>query len=337
METDSAELDLLRAHPGGIPKGNHRYIQFAGGALIALAAISLIAMPARYSRREAHDASVVATESKIVMGGCHTAVQGETCWESVMWVKQTGVNLYPDQYPGLSSLSRFEEFQTYLNKVQSGDCPMPCGGPFGPPQPSSMVPGSPTTQSCLCLFDVDRTLTAKQGLVSQCPASQVIPGVFDDAFTGGELTLSPLGQAIGRTFCGACHLGVVSAGGAGGPDEKAVLQTHLPGFGAASVTWSGPNAISSPLVIGCSNALKAQCAQGIVDWYRTARNVVIPPQEVYFFDDLTGNTNGFANYGFNARQVSCGSRDGNTGLCGADLSEIVRIPGISNCWKHMVV
>lgn len=185
---------------------------------------------------------------------------------------------------------------------------------------------------CLCLFDVDRTLTGKQGQAGQCPGNEPHPGVLDNAFGGGDLTLSPLGQKLASTFCGQCHLGIVSQGGAGGPDMKAVLQTSFVGAGEA---WSGPGHITSPLVIGCADPLKAKCAKGIVDWYYNEQHVDIPANEVYFFDDHTGNTNGFDAFGFNARQVSCASRDasnGNSiGLCGAQLEEIVRETGVVNC------
>ena len=46
-------------------------------------------------------------------------------------------------------------------------------------------------QSCLCLFDVDRTLTGQQGLLApSCPLNQLQGGVKDSAYGGGNLTLS---------------------------------------------------------------------------------------------------------------------------------------------------
>mmetsp|Transcript_57921 Transcript_57921/g.149030 ORF Transcript_57921/g.149030 Transcript_57921/m.149030 type:complete len:159 (+) Transcript_57921:746-1222(+) len=156
-------------------------------------------------------------------------------------------------------------------------------------------------------------------------------GVQDTAFTGGTLTLSPLGQNLAGTFCSSCLLGIISAGGASGPPMKEIIAQALPASGLAGNVWSGPNPVTSPLVIGCGNAVKAQCAKGIVDWFAREKGANIPASEVYFFDDTTGNTNGFADFGYNARQVSCPSRAGAIGFCGASLNEIQRAKGIFNC------
>merc|ERR1712224_141446 len=66
---------------------------------------------------------------------------------------------------------------------------------------------------------------------------------------------------------------------------------------------------NSPLVLGCPSDQKARCADGIVDWYRRVKGIEISPSEVYMFDDRKDATEGFEKYGFNARQVSCGSRE----------------------------
>eukprot|EP00416_Gambierdiscus_australes_P007374 CAMPEP_0171126482 /NCGR_PEP_ID=MMETSP0766_2-20121228/113357_1 /TAXON_ID=439317 /ORGANISM="Gambierdiscus australes, Strain CAWD 149" /LENGTH=290 /DNA_ID=CAMNT_0011589533 /DNA_START=33 /DNA_END=903 /DNA_ORIENTATION=- len=174
---------------------------------------------------------------------------------------------------------------------------------------------------CLCLFDVDRTLTGKQKLLDQCPGNSLQPGVWDTAFGGGVLTLSVLAQGVSGTFCGQCYKGVVSAGSAGGPKEKQVLARQL--IGNEDSVWSGPGNIQSQFVIGCPNTRKALCARGIVNWFEREKGILIPPGQVYFFDDLTGNTAGFAAQGFNARQVSCASREGDIGLCGAHPQEIM--------------
>jgi len=185
--------------------------------------------------------------------------------------------------------------------------------------------------ACLCLFDVDRTLTGKQHPDDQCPGNTVMPGIYDDAFGGGDLTLSELGQAVKGTFCGTCHRGVVSAGDAGSPQEKAVLEEQLCDGPGEMGPWSTPKDIRSQFIIGCPNGLKAECARGIVDWFANEKGIVIPDEEVYFFDDFTGNTAGFADQGFNARQVSCESREGAIGLCGARSWEVVRAKGVRDC------
>jgi len=286
--------------------------------------------------------AAAAAESKVALAGCHSALPGEMCHDKVTWAMIRGIHRYPMKYGGLTAASSFKDFQAYFYRSRYGDCPMPCGMTSTAPVATPVVPstaparapnsGGFVPQACLCIFDIDRTLTGKQGAVSQCPGNKVVPGVVDPAFQGGEMVLSALGQAISTTFCGGCYLGLVSAGAGGGPAEKLVLENHLRGASAAPTWWSGPGVVVSPLVTGCSNPEKALCASGIVAWYRMNRHVDIHPTEVYFFDDLTGNTAGFAALGYNARQVSCGSRDGEVGLCGATPGEIVREHGIKNCW-----
>jgi len=65
--------------------------------------------------------------------GCHTAVQGDACYDEVMYSKQTGVVKHPDKYVGLSPDSPFEDFQRHVHSVSSV-CPEPCrpAGPAGP-------------------------------------------------------------------------------------------------------------------------------------------------------------------------------------------------------------
>lgn len=188
------------------------------------------------------------------------------------------------------------------------------------------------TGPCLCLFDVDRTLTGKQGFASHCPGNLEIPGVEDDAFSGGPLTLSPLGVGIRETFCSDCNLGIVSAGSAGGPAMKQALQENMPGLGSV---WSTPSKVVSPLLVGCLDGIKPQCAKSIVDWFKAAKEITIEPRNVFFFDDHNGNTAGFVKFGYNARQVSCAKRDkswGDTiGLCGGQLGEIIANLGMNNC------
>ena len=65
---------------------------------------------------------------------------------------------------------------------------------------------------CLCVFDIDRTLTGLPGDTKDCPANTIEDGVKDCGYEGGVLTLSELGSALNVTFCGKCSVGVVSAG-----------------------------------------------------------------------------------------------------------------------------
>jgi hypothetical protein len=186
---------------------------------------------------------------------------------------------------------------------------------------------------CLCLFGIDRTLTGRHGAVDECPGNVEIDGVSGSALQGGTLVLSALGAAVEKTFCGRCYQGIVSAGSATGSQERAHLRERLTGFGRpVPDIWSSPININSPLIIGCANDEKARCAYDIVGWYKRVKGVDIYPGEVYVFDDFEGSRDSFAKYGFNALQVSCGSRDDEgVGLCGARPEEVVRKKGISIC------
>mmetsp|Transcript_47698 Transcript_47698/g.85876 ORF Transcript_47698/g.85876 Transcript_47698/m.85876 type:complete len:249 (+) Transcript_47698:123-869(+) len=161
---------------------------------------------------------------------------------------------------------------------------------------------SGSSGGCLCIFDIDRTLTGKQGAVSQCQGNKVLHGVYDIAYGGGDLTLSDVGQHLGSTFCGSCHVGAISAD----PHHR----PHLP---------------VSRVVVGCDAGCKAQQAA------RMAQSLGVAKHEVYMFDDKANNINSFHGSGMNAQQVSCGSREGSHGLCGAKTSEIQKSFGVKSC------
>lgn len=67
---------------------------------------------------------------------CRTSVAGEECHGAVTWAKETGIQLHPDWYPGLSIQSTFEEFQHLLHRGGHGPgqngvanyagCDLPC-------------------------------------------------------------------------------------------------------------------------------------------------------------------------------------------------------------------
>merc|ERR1712113_796917 len=122
---------------------------------------------------------------------------------------KTGILQHPEWYPGLSQSSRFEEFQAFFHESGNTACPKPC------------------PHQCLCIFDIDRTLTGAQGRKEMCPANKPFPGVWDNAYGNGDLSLSELGQGINKTFCGGCRLGIVSHGTAGGKKMKRVVLSEV--------------------------------------------------------------------------------------------------------------
>ena len=198
---------------------------------------------------------------------------------------------------------------------------------------------------CLCIFDVDRTLTGAQGsAASTCKgADKEISGVSDTAYGGGTLTISALAQGLSGTFCDSCSLALCSAGNAAveSKERNYILNNVLGGssrVGGASA-WDDDGAqggkVTSPLVTRQRDGQKQDAAKAIVDWYTNNAQITFDPSNVYFFDDRADNVSPFAGTGFNAHQVSCATRDsssgGLVGLCGATASEIVRKSGISTC------
>eukprot|EP00931_Biecheleriopsis_adriatica_P063117 TRINITY_DN38184_c0_g1_i1.p1 TRINITY_DN38184_c0_g1~~TRINITY_DN38184_c0_g1_i1.p1 ORF type:complete len:299 (-),score=58.17 TRINITY_DN38184_c0_g1_i1:168-1064(-) len=210
-------------------------------------------------------------------------------------------------------------------------------------------PSSPSGP-CLCAFDVDRTLTGYQGILGpKCPGNKVMPGVKDYAYLYatppgyGNLTLSRLAQHLNTTFCNRCFIGLATAGGASLDGEKAVLLDVIKKavwLRAAKIlpkTWLTPendaqdqDEAPPPLMSWCPDKKKHLCTQRIVDWY-AERDITFDKSDVYFFDDKAENVLAFEGSGFNAKQVSCASRDGDKGYCGGQPDEVKMMKGVHAC------
>lgn len=199
----------------------------------------------------------------------------------------------------------------------------------------------PQEASCLCVFDIDRTLTAKQGSAAECPGTKELE-IVDAAYGVGKATLSALAVAgIDKTFCKDCYLGICSAGyGSGVTSEwnqyilntimKTKLQDHLTEEFPFIKDWSlGPvdqvhPLLKSPYVLNQPQELKPLAVEGIRRWYEMMFNFTIPKAAVHFFDDRAENVELFSDLGIPAREVSCASRaGGGIGLCGALPDEIL--------------
>jgi len=203
--------------------------------------------------------------------------------------------------------------------------------------------------ACLCVFDIDRTLTGKQGDTEHCPGN-VVKDMYDDGYGGGKATLSALAAAgISSTFCNDCYLGITSAGkgsGVGSPWNNYVLDDVMRGAvqdqfiqrnPASYKTWSQGTDVHSPYVLGQGNRIKQNAVELIREWYGS-QGVQIQSGEVYFFDDRTENIPPFQEKGLNSREISCASRDwqlyggsGMVGYCGARPEEIVKEKGNVAC------
>ena len=153
---------------------------------------------------------------------------------------------------------------------------------------TTTTPPPPVSGVCLCVFDIDRTLTGKQGTAGNaCPNNLEVHDITDYAYGPGPLTISDAGQNLQNTFCNQCYLGVVSAGSASGPDEKAYLLEHvlqsvpysqIRSQEADATKWSW-RSLDSPLVLGWADKKKQDAVEGIIAWYAN-HGVTIPAPQV---------------------------------------------------------
>ncbi|CAK0811086.1 unnamed protein product, partial [Prorocentrum cordatum] len=67
--------------------------------------------------------SLVMAENQ---GRCKTAVEGDSCYDSVTWAMHDGMDMHPEWYSGLSKNSTFEEFQAAVHRLRPASCPPPC-------------------------------------------------------------------------------------------------------------------------------------------------------------------------------------------------------------------
>eukprot|EP00929_Paragymnodinium_shiwhaense_P121401 TRINITY_DN93623_c0_g1_i1.p1 TRINITY_DN93623_c0_g1~~TRINITY_DN93623_c0_g1_i1.p1 ORF type:complete len:304 (+),score=66.34 TRINITY_DN93623_c0_g1_i1:108-1019(+) len=214
------------------------------------------------------------------------------------------------------------------------------------PEFRSMAPQfTDKASSCLCIFDVDRTLTAKQGWESQCNSSEEMSGIYDSAYSRGTLLVSGLGIHVNDTFCKSCFSGVVSHGTASGEKEHDVIFDAIGGKEHAMtedwqyVGFKDGVPVTSSLILQVLDGRKQLYVRGMVDWFKEKHNIEFRDEHVYFFDDIAENVKAFEGTGFNARQVSCASRGpadpgsppGRIGGCGGLPEEIVQEPGVKCC------
>ena len=112
------------------------------------------------------------------------------------------------------------------------------------------------SRNCLCIFDIDRTITGRQSDTHRCPGNRVVGG-NDDAYGGGPVTLSQLGQHVYDTWCSRdCHVRAISA-------------HHR----------ARPNIPVPQNILSCNKGCKARKAR------RMARELGVRKSQVYMFDD----------------------------------------------------
>lgn len=206
----------------------------------------------------------------------------------------------------------------------------------------TLSPTNSTAADCLCLFDVDRTLTGKPDRGRPCNITRR-RGVRDCAYGCTDLHTSALSEHLADTFCGReCFVGILSAGDVSGPssDERTLLWSMLRALphgsalpGDAASAWGEASRAAAgrrharPLLTSAWDRHKQRFVPSILDWYREHTGVRVAPGRVFFFDDREDNVAAFAGSEYNALQVSCGSRHTlrngeDLGLCGGAPSEL---------------
>lgn len=214
-----------------------------------------------------------------------------------------------------------------------GKVPASTAAPDVPPAPAPPVGG---LEKCLCVFDVDRTLTAEQGN-AKCRQHGAVEqsGVQDNAYSRGTLQFSQFIMNYKKSFCNKCYNGMVSRGDASGPrsEEANRIKQRIPK--AARLGYDDFKfgcKTAGPLILGCSP--KAGAVGQIVGWYR-GKGINIPDTEVYFFDDSLHEVEHFKHTPYNAKQISCGATAHGKGVCGASDAEMKnKLKGTHKCKQY---
>jgi len=225
-----------------------------------------------------------------------------------------------------------------------------------------LAPVSETDQ-CLCVFDVDRTLTSRPDSVIEdrpggqwinsdhCPNTELATNqsggrIYDPGYEGGNLSWAEATLKLASTHCSKCYIGIVSAGSAGrkGSEMRQEILEFIPSKQRLGVDYFNdgcPHPVTSPFVMSCKEGAKPVTTRDIQSWYRT-RGIVIPNEKVFFYDDRLNNIESFEehDFGFNAYQISCNVRDhfhgGAVGGCGMTAEEVSDTPGLHFCPREQV-
>ena len=212
---------------------------------------------------------------------------------------------------------------------------------------------------CLCVFDVDRTLTGKQcpnhhhaettecAFSRACRDNSMYEGVVDDAYDGGVLMISSFLKRLEVSFCAKeCMIGALCSTTPSSEKARQIWQ-HMRlapkggGFlpdtsaGAWNDAASAHRGRSAPFLMQVPESNKHSYIPGIERYYFEAHGLSFQKHRVFFFDDESSSVGSFVGTGYNARQVACSMRDqghdrepavgalgSGIGLCGATPDEI---------------
>mmetsp|Transcript_129011 Transcript_129011/g.248598 ORF Transcript_129011/g.248598 Transcript_129011/m.248598 type:complete len:308 (-) Transcript_129011:31-954(-) len=177
---------------------------------------------------------------------------------------------------------------------------------------------SSKSHGCLCAFDIHRTLSTKQGAVAHCPGSRQFDGAEDYSWRASAkdpaaLILSDAGQHLNQTFCRDCYLAIITCGDYSEQNDAGwhAMDVAMKSGSKIAAKWKLSQRgfkIQSPYVMEYCD--KPEGVRAIKDWY-ASQSVTILDADVYYFDDEPRYIKDFVASPYNARQVSCGSRDCN--------------------------
>ena len=86
---------------------------------------------------------------------CLTAVDGDSCYDHVMWAMTTGIADHPDWYPELTADSSFEDFQCHLHQLDFVEhcVNIPCGHTCIPLEPGERCHDTVAEDACFGHID----------------------------------------------------------------------------------------------------------------------------------------------------------------------------------------
>jgi hypothetical protein len=205
-----------------------------------------------------------------------------------------------------------------------------------------------SNKECLCIFDVDRTLTTLQGSKT-CPGDRIYANVADPAYppTTGPFTASEFALRVGQSWCGrSCRLAVITAGtmpSGGKPDAEHRVIADLLSKNNGNAKMPGPEKLPwasfssgqlAPFVHSAPHLAKFKAVPTIQKYYANNAGAKIDDDAVFFFDDIAANVQPWRSTKYHAHQISCLTRardpqktsspsnNKELGLCGATLAEI---------------
>ncbi|CAK0909442.1 unnamed protein product [Prorocentrum cordatum] len=181
--------------------------------------------------------------------GCHTSVEGDECFDKVMWAMRTGIQQHPEYYLPLTRNSSFEDFQQHLHGTArlSGVCPKPCAA--AAPKSQQRAEQQVGTPAPTVIQLDDLLVSTYPGYVQSgqnCECGAEIKAYSEEFETlelcASECSLYPNCKSIGlhpflSVWKGGCYLYDAECGSTNGHDSNTTCANPIP-QGALSVNFN---------------------------------------------------------------------------------------------------